>query len=399
LVDEKLATFAETVKAEGWSWVEAHNEKGYVSVHEFRRIDREEVGLNREDEQELNALWAEKEAFESLERDELSAEDERRLEQIETRLDALEEKRCVWTPAQMALAGVIIALNSMGEPLVTRGLLKPDVRLPPQRREPEDADGEAMEDDQEESELEGGGDGAKKPDLSAALVLDLTAQRTAALRATLMDRPDIALISVVYALMAPVFYGRNHDTALEIRVNTSELLLKKHAADVEDGKGHKAVAARIGDWQARIPYAHHEAWGWLLEQGQETVMELLALCTACTVNATQDKYDDPMGERLTHANDLAATLRFDMTNWWEPTAAGYFMRVSREQILEAVREQDGSAVYGMMGLKKTPLAIEAGRRMAGTGWLPRMLRSKHNADAGPETLDDQDEGADGEQEF
>jgi ParB family transcriptional regulator, chromosome partitioning protein len=246
LVDEKLATFAETVKAEGWSWVEAHNEKGYVSVHEFRRINREEVGLNREDEQELNALWAEKEAFESLERDELSAEDERRLEQIETRLDALEEKRCVWTPAQMALAGVIIALNSMGEPLVTRGLLKPDVRLP-QQEEQGDADGEAMEDDQEEGEREGSDDGAKKPDLSAALVLDLSAQRTAALRAALMDRPDIALISVVYALMAPVFYDRNHDTALEIRVNTCELSLKKYAADVENGKGHKAIAARIGD--------------------------------------------------------------------------------------------------------------------------------------------------------
>lgn len=404
LVDEKLAALKATVEAEGWSWVEARNDKEYVPIYQFRRIEREPVGLSAEDEQEYDDLIAEKEQLEDPERGDLRAEEQQRLEEIETRLGSLDEQRCIWTPAQMAGAGVMIAIDRNGDAVVTRGLVNPDAPLPRQaqddadREEGQDEEGQEDEEGQDEGEdpddegPQGGGGSAAAPDepkLSAALVLDLSAQRTAALRAALMDRPDLALIAMVHKLMGTVFYGGYYETALELSVNVGALPLKRHAPDIEDGKAHGAMAERIGQWRLRIPYAHHEVWGWLLEQEQETVMQLLAVCTASTVNATQDKHDKPTGGRLTHANDLAAALRLDMREWWEPTAAGFFMRISRDQILDAVREQGGAGIYGMMSLKKTPLAIEASRYLKGSGWLPHMLRNQHDDEAGPEATDEQ----------
>jgi ParB family chromosome partitioning protein len=46
----------------------------------------------------------------------------------------------------------------------------------------------------------------EKEDLSAALLQDLTTQRTAALRAALSVRPEIALIAITHNLAAQVFY-------------------------------------------------------------------------------------------------------------------------------------------------------------------------------------------------
>ena len=46
--------------------------------------------------------------------------------------------------------------------------------------------------------------------VSATLLQDLTIQRTAALRAALSVRPDIALIAITHNLAAQIFYDQNY---------------------------------------------------------------------------------------------------------------------------------------------------------------------------------------------
>ena len=52
-----------------------------------------------------------------------------------------------------------------------------------------------------------------------------------------------------------------------------------------------------------------------------------------------------------------------MADWWQPTAANFFMRVKREQALEATAAKD---VVALFKLKKSELAAEAEKRLANT---------------------------------
>ncbi|GMA80020.1 hypothetical protein GCM10025880_64370 [Methylorubrum aminovorans] len=65
-----------------------------------------------------------------------------------------------------------------------------------------------------------------------------------------------------------------------------------------------------------------------------------------------------------------------MTRDWAPTAANYFGRVTKTRILAAVREAKGEDTARLLdGLKKGDMAREAERLMAGSGWLPELLRT------------------------
>ena len=90
-----------------------------------------------------------------------------------------------------------------------------------------------------------------------------------------------------------------------------------------------------------------------------------------------------MDGRLNHLPDrwsnepeaLVVALKLDMTHYWQPTAEGYFGRVSKGLILEAVREGIGpGAAAKIDGHKKDAMAKRAAALLAGKGWLPTLLR-------------------------
>jgi ParB family chromosome partitioning protein len=65
-----------------------------------------------------------------------------------------------------------------------------------------------------------------------------------------------------------------------------------------------------------------------------------------------------------------------MRTWWAATAESYLAHVSKARILEVVREAISPEAAATLGdLKKGALAAAAERRLAGTGWLPPLLRN------------------------
>jgi ParB family chromosome partitioning protein len=65
-----------------------------------------------------------------------------------------------------------------------------------------------------------------------------------------------------------------------------------------------------------------------------------------------------------------------MAKWWQPTAANYFGRIRKDQILQAIQEATGAPVKERLRtLKKQDLAAEAEKSVNGTRWLPDLLRS------------------------
>lgn len=83
----------------------------------------------------------------------------------------------------------------------------------------------------------------------------------------------------------------------------------------------------------------------------------------------------PTEPRLEAVNRLAEALALDMADWWQPTAAGFFMRIKREQAINAVVEARGAKdVIALSKLKKSELAAEAEKRLADRGWLPAIFK-------------------------
>jgi ParB family chromosome partitioning protein len=75
-----------------------------------------------------------------------------------------------------------------------------------------------------------------------------------------------------------------------------------------------------------------------------------------------------------HAAILARAVVLDMTAYWQPTAASYFGRVSKERIVSAVREgASDQAAQKIAGMKKQAMAEAAEAALAGKGWLPALL--------------------------
>ena len=289
--------------------------------------------------------------------DELDAEQQQRFDAIGDRIDELEDRTDVWPPETLAIAGAIVTLGPDGDPSVHAGYIKPE------DAPEESAEADAGEDGDSEDPPE------EAPRFSAALIESLTGQRSAALNAALLERPDIAFAATVHVIALPVFYTCRGESVFQITANPAWL-------DRAEGSRACEVIAAAGDhWGKLIPCNPEDLFAWCLAQDGDTLRGLLTFCVAQTVNAVRLKADRPDCSRLQHASQLAAALGLDMAAWFTPNAANYFSRVSKAEIIEALRELKGSIAPAWEKMKKADLASLAERETSGKNWLPEILRA------------------------
>ncbi len=371
LVAEKLAAEAEKVRGEGWAWVETLPEMDYFYLAQFRSLPPTEAPLTKREQARFNAL--------SKRHDELVAglEDEpdpatlAELDRISAEIDVLAQKRLQWSDADKAHAGAILSLDYHGALQVTRGLVKPKPRKASKAARAEAAESGQAEEVQEEPAEEAG--------YSEALLQELTAHRTAALREVLACRPDIALAALLHALVLKTFFGTESETCVRVR---PELLdLAPFAEGIRESKAMVALAERHQAWGQQLP-EEQELWPWLEQQSQDTKFALLAYCTAATVHGVRLRHFGAQRERLDRADALARAVGLDMSHWWQPTRATYLDRVTKQQILDAVSEAvSPEAAETIATMKKPAMAARAEELLANTGWLPEPLRSAAKAES------------------
>lgn len=393
LVIAKLESIAADLKeAEGWKWVEVFID--FPHAHGLRRVYPQTVELSEEDEaayaaarQEFDDLTAEWENSD----DDLPPDVDKRFAELKAEIERIDAMREGHDPDDISRGGVFVTLNHDGTARIERGFIRPEDEKP----EPEqvdaagvingvrvDEDGEVIEDDERDevgnhvsglaSQEEEDGD-AGQP-LTDLLTRDLTAQRTLGLRLALGEQPDIALIAVTHALAAQTFYRSVDAHALEIRPTSPHL--GGHADGIEDTAAAKMLADRHAGWAADMPQNVGELWDFIAGLDQVSVMTLFAHCASLTVNALKLPWEQrPRAQRT--ADKLATALVLDMNQHWTPTVRTYFGRVTKAHILAAVREAVGDeAADRIAAMKKQPMAEAAEQLLAGTGWLPPLLRTE-----------------------
>lgn len=359
LVNERLEKKAKPVRAEGWKWVHVVPEFAYQQSAEYRRIHADPAPLTKLEQKTLDKLTQEYDLF--VEKWREAGEDKgmaERLCEIEELFEELNDREGVWTEEQFTIAGAVVSIDHQGKVKVERGFVRPDDM--PKAGKAKNA---------RTSETHDGEDAAEQsPGLSAALIESLTAHRSAALSASLLDAPGVGLAVVVYAMVLDVF-GHRQDTVLKFSATVQSL----HR--VERSTAFQRLEAARETWSQRIPGTPEDMWQWCMEQDQAVLIDLLTFCAASTINAVQMKTDRMDSSRLAHAGQLAAALHLDMTAWFTPSADNCFNRLSKAQILEALQEaRQQPPAPAWEKLKKAELAKLAERETAATGWLPAPLR-------------------------
>ena len=399
LVAEKLRAEADKIAAEGWKWVEASLSIPYGATHGMRELSGTPIEITDEEQATRVALQAEldrlTEQYDNA--DELPDEIDQRLGEIEAAIEALDNRPMRYEPAEIAIAGAIVTIDSDGSLIAHRGYVRPADEAP---IEPTHENGHPTPDGSGVSSLAHGvkptvitmggqplqgedeEDDGVKP-LPERLVTELTAHRTLALRDAVAQNPPIAMTALLHKLVSDTFHHRSANGALEAQVR--HVYFPAQAQDLGESASAQAVDDRHAQWNGRIPADDTALWDWLTELDAEGRMALLAHCVSYGVNALYERPNPYSGSgvseqalqlRFAQADRLARATGLDMVQaGWRPTVGNYLGRITKSRILESVREGAGERAAQLIDhMKKGDMAKEAERLLADTGWLPEPLR-------------------------
>lgn len=414
LVTEKLAVEAETVKAEGWKWIEVAPDFPYGHTAGLRRVMGETELLSDEEYARREALRSEFEEIEQRyfqENDEdLPEEVDRRLTEIEAELDAFENRPISYDPDEVTRAGAFVSIDGDGRLKTERGYVRPEDEAPVETgSDGQNTDafirdhveivhvGRNGEKGQVDPAAALSSNGAEADDaeaeenslkpLSERLVMELTAHRTLALRDAVASDPDIAFLAALHALALQSFWRYPTASCLELRAESPTPTVQ--GPELKECPSAKAIDERHANWEKQLPDEPELLWAFLRDFDHDCRMALFAHCVSLTVNAVHEPWNRTQGRRH-HADQVACAVSLDMTAaGWKPTVQNYLNRVPKARILEAVTEAKGAGMVELIGgLKKSDMAEQAERLLADTGWLPEPLRT-----SGVETASHAGEGA------
>ncbi|WP_434721281.1 ParB/RepB/Spo0J family partition protein [Mesorhizobium sp. RIZ17] len=414
LVTEKLQVMADQIADEGWKWIDVALSFPYGAANGLRELEGTPVDLSDDEKATLDALRGEfdKLQAEYEEADELPDEVDQRFGEIETAINALTARPMRFDPADIARAGVFVSVDADGSLLVERGYVKPEDEAPAAPEADNAASVEGVDPSAgsvQRAVITIGGQSPEPQDddedgikpLPDRLIMELTAERTLALRDKLANDPAVAFLAVLHKFVRDVF-RRYSSQGVAMEVSVRGTVFSTQSPELRDTPYAHAIEARQKAWEERLPSESAALWDALAALSGADRAELFAHCASFGVNALYEKADrygngaisaHGVQQRLAEADHLARAVGLDMVGaGWRPTVGNYLGRVTKARILEAVREGEGERAAQLIDhLKKGDMAKEAQRLLADSGWLPEPLRvadlDAEPASSGPDNED------------
>lgn len=378
LASDKLEAAANEIRAEGWAWVEAKPDFQYYRVHyDYDRLPSTTGELTKAQKTRVKALEKERtevqKGIDQLEDndDYGDAHDEHsaRLEAIDDERAAIEQSREQWSAEDKARSGAILAITDGGVVQIIRGLVD--------KQKARTAGGTSAGNDDSNSDTP-----EKKPadkaTLSAGLASRLTAHRTAALQLHLAEQPTLALAVLVHGMLLKLFRDATYKfttlSALDFSVSDKMHGLPAIADDLDASPSWTRLQELRAQLLAGLPKADGALLAHLIALPQQDLLQLLALCTAASISAVAT------AEGPRAADAVAEAAGLDMADWWSATAGSYLNFVPKTLAIAAVTEACGKkAAAPLASMKKADLATKAEELLAGTRWLPKILRGPKKA--------------------
>ncbi|MBN6738878.1 ParB/RepB/Spo0J family partition protein [Burkholderia multivorans] len=397
LFDEKIACTVESIKAEGWNWVEARPTFDYDDRNQFTQLYSTPVPLTGDEKAKYEeAQMRADELSEKIEASYdaevgdaayLSDEDREKLDaecnQLYAIMQEMDDRDGEFTSEQMKVSGAIVTVGYDGALEIVRGLVRREDR----------AQARAMMEEAGQSVPRSLTKKVKGLH-SEKLLLNLTSHRTAAVQTALVANPGVALVAVAHRLLLEFVYEHYSDlSAVQIKEQQPMYSADRAVPGIKELPQYDQLARSVLAVTRMIPKNPNELFGWLLEQPQAVVLNILAVCTALSLNGVS-RTEEPNA-----INALAGALELDLTKYWKPTCESYLNHVSKDRIVAIVSDVISKEHGARLGkMKKAEAAQEAEKLLADKNWLPEFMAAAEVRTARTYFGDDgnEQEDADGE---
>ena len=349
---EKLQAVAEFLReAEGWEWCAGRMEavgECREDAGTYRCLPEPEAVLTEAEEERLNELMTRYDALEN------QCEESDLLE-AEMKLMRCMAKVRAWTPEMRAGGGVVVSWR-YGNVCVQRGV---------QLRSEDDVADDADRTEQVQEKASVGG-------ISLPLLTKMSSERTLAVQAALMQKPDKSLALLAWTLCLNVFGSGAYSNPARIRLECEHYSLTSDAPSGKEGAAFMALMAEHSRFAALLPEGWERDMTTFLSLSQEVLLSLLSFCTACSLNGVQTR---ECGHTSRSPLDtLETAIGFHMRDWWQPTKANFFGHLKKPQIIAALNEAGLSgAARDAEKMKKGDAAEHAEFHMKDNRWVPGWM--------------------------
>jgi ParB family chromosome partitioning protein len=375
LAGARMAEHAETIAAEhGLAWVRPTLDSyaGHDLVEGLVRIPAEPAPLSEAEAARLGSLEAAYDEQAAILEDEDSSEDavaaaEEAIERIDRECAELRDRPPVLPPELRREAGMVLTLSRDGIPV-----LQPVFYGERQPEAPGDDDA-----------IEVVPDGPRRSALSKRLVDELAMQRRDVLSLHVASDPGLALDLLVFTLADADAHDWRSRFATTIRgpIPSGPLV----AFEARDARASAALAELTAgldeSWRGGTDVADR------FDRFRDLTDDARAAWLGFVVGRTLEASLNVEGDRRIAFHDhLGRLTGIDMAQWWRPTAANYFDRVSKQVILDALEEVGGAELASRFASsRKADLASSAERVFAGDtiaeadvheralAWVPDVL--------------------------
>lgn len=384
LVTAKIRTEAARYEAAGWGFVEVQTELDDTALSRMGRLSKDAailpedvaatVEAMREEARQLNA---QAEALLDNDNDELSEAESaefdaktERAEELFTEANELAEQKADYPAELKAKAGVILAYTG-GELRIEVGRVKTADRAAVAKIA---GSTNAVQGGRETEAA-----GRKGDALSDALRRSLLGHRNLAAQIATASRPNVAKVLLACSMVERIrssFGGgyRGAGTPCDYVIGRDGCGGTRTYHPINDDGGKAAGQAfmdRCSETVKALPQGEDALWDALAAMQPGEIDNIIAVGVALSVSLNTEH------KGLT-AKFLAA-IEFDMSEQFTPTAENYLGKVSKPLIVEALKEAgkitSKADTDALLAMKKGALATEAEKRLAGSGWVPSLIRT------------------------
>jgi len=211
--------------------------------------------------------------------------------------------------------------------------------------------------------------------LSAVLAKSLSSERTLAVQAALAEQPQMALVIFVHDCLKSTFDHRSYSlSTLKVTLHAKTGLMLDNAPTSADSLAMQHLTAMHDAWQKLLPQDWHKSWDWLLTWDTQALINVMGYCLARTLDGASERLSDKDGKAGKELEPVENLLGFTLRDWWQPTKANFFGRISKEQISDSLRDAGLSgAATDALKMKKADAAELAEEKILLTSWVPDCL--------------------------
>lgn len=363
IVEEKLSSSAEAVKAEGWKWVRHAPAFSWEDTQKDGRMQPTNAPPTPEQQAKIDEIQARMDRImEEHGEEPEDADAYRLLYDLQQEVDGLSEGAEIWTDEQKAVAGVYVSIGHDGELSIKRGIVKPDDKAAAKKLDK----GLGGDTDEPESPAK------PKGGLPASLIAELTSHKTVAAQLVMATKPDAALLAVTHALAIQTLYAHAYGSHSALKITANEPTYPMAIREsVEKSAPAKKLAALVKATQNKLPKKPEQLWTWLEAQTPATIRGILAVAAALTIDVVQSNGADATPAAVA----LTKIIGLDMSLHWEASAENYFTRVPKKHLLAelngALKPTTRKAIEGM---KRDAMGKTLQTELKGKKWLPAVLK-------------------------